>query len=180
MALYLIGLNLDSPTAHYRVERGFLIQLLRGIYVDAADDVDVVVLQHAVRIAKYLYPNTYLAGASAILLGPTEDGRLFLSGKCKQRTRSQALEIVQNQAPAHPSVAPGKDDRLQAKDFLALARNIGIKVAMAKEVIEHMAKELMLALREVRLPSMADYGTQGLKRFAQIREIVEIRCREIG
>jgi serine/threonine-protein kinase HipA len=106
MALYLIGLNLDSPTAHYRVERGFLIQLLRGIYADATDDVDVVVLQHAVRIAKYLYPNTYLAGASAILLGPTEDGRLFLSGRRKQRTRIRALEIVQNQAPEHPSIAP--------------------------------------------------------------------------
>ncbi len=106
MSLYLIGLNLDSPTAHYRVERGYLIQLLRGIYVDATDHIDTVVLQHAVRIARYLYPNTYLAGASAILLGPVTDGRLFISGRRKQRTRIRALEIVQNQAPANPSVAP--------------------------------------------------------------------------
>lgn len=106
MALYLIGLNLDSPTAHYRAERGYLVQLLRGIYVDATDDVDAVVLQHAVRIAKYLYPNTYLSAASAILLGPTADGRLFLSGRRKQRTRIRTLEIIQNQAPAYPSVAP--------------------------------------------------------------------------
>lgn len=45
MALYLIGLNLDSPTAHYRVERGFLNELLRGIYIDAVDNADDVVLQ---------------------------------------------------------------------------------------------------------------------------------------
>jgi len=36
---------------------GKLIRLMRGIYVDAADDIDAVVLTHAVRIAKYLYPN---------------------------------------------------------------------------------------------------------------------------
>jgi hypothetical protein len=69
---------------------------------------------------------------------------------------------------------------LQAKDFLALARTIGIKVAIAEEMIEQMAKELMLALQEVRLPPMSNYGSQGLERFAQIQEIVETRCRELG
>lgn len=31
---------------------------MRGIYVDAADDIDATVLGHAVRIARYLYPHT--------------------------------------------------------------------------------------------------------------------------
>ena len=106
MALYLVGLNIDSQTAHYRTERGTLAKAMRGVYVDATDDVDETLLRHAVRIAKYLYPKAYLAAASAILLGPSPDGRLFISARRNQRTRLGALEIVQNQAPAHPSVAP--------------------------------------------------------------------------
>lgn len=74
----------------------------------------------------------------------------------------------------------GKDDRLQTKDFLALARTIGIKVTTAEEEIEKMARELVLALQEVRLPPMSNYGSQGLERFAQIQVIVETRCREIN
>ncbi len=84
---------------------GKLVQLMRGIYADANDDVDAAVLSHAVRIARYLYPNTFLAAASAVLLGPTQDGRLFLSGKRMQRTRIRGLEIIQNKAPQKASVA---------------------------------------------------------------------------
>ena len=36
---------------------------------------------------------------------PTRDGRLYLTGPRVQRTRIRALEIVQNQAPAKPSLA---------------------------------------------------------------------------
>ena len=74
------------------------------MYVDATDDVDATVLTHAVRMSKYLYPNTYLSAASAILLGPTRDGRLFLSGKRNLRTRIRSLEIIQNTAPEKPSL----------------------------------------------------------------------------
>jgi serine/threonine-protein kinase HipA len=104
MALHLIGENLDKARGHYAADTGKLIQLVRGVYVDASDDVDATVLKHAVRIARYLYPRAYLAAASAILLGPTRDGRLFLSGRRKQRTRIRALEIIQNEAPPHPSL----------------------------------------------------------------------------
>jgi hypothetical protein len=38
------------------------------------------------------------SAASAALLGPTRDGRLFLSARRKQRTRIRALEIIQNLA----------------------------------------------------------------------------------
>jgi len=38
---------------------------MRGIYVDAQDDIDRPVLSHAVRIARYLYPKTCLSAASA-------------------------------------------------------------------------------------------------------------------
>ncbi len=83
---------------------------MRGIYVDAGDDIDATVLRHAVRIAHYLYPRAYLSAASAVLLGTTRDGRLFLSGRRVQRTRLRTLEIIQNVAPDHPSVAPAVID----------------------------------------------------------------------
>jgi len=104
MALHLVGETLDKARSHYRAETGKLVNLMRGIYVDAGDDIDVTVMRHAVRIAHYLYPRAYLSAASATLLGPTLDGRLFLSARRKQRTRIRSLEIIQNEAPPHPSV----------------------------------------------------------------------------
>lgn len=105
MPLHLVGETLDRARSHYLAGTGKLIQLMRGIYVDAGDDIDATVMKHAVRIARYLYHSAYLSGASAVLLGPTRDGRLFLSARRKQRTRIRALEIIQNEAPGHPSVA---------------------------------------------------------------------------
>jgi serine/threonine-protein kinase HipA len=105
MALHLVGETLDKTRSHYRAETGKLVQLMRGIYVDAADDIDATILRHAIRIAKYLYPQAYLSAASAVVLGPIRGGRLFLSARRKQRTRIRALEIIQNEAPKHPSVA---------------------------------------------------------------------------
>lgn len=104
MALHLVGETLDKTRSHYRAEVGKLIQLMRGVYVDPDDDIETIVLKHAVRIAKYLYPQAYLSAASAFLLGPTREGRLFLSARRKQRTRIRGLEIIQNEAPEHPSV----------------------------------------------------------------------------
>lgn len=105
MPLHLVGETIDKTRSHYLAETGKLVQLMRGIYVDAADDIDQTVLAHAVRIGRYLYPNAYLSAASAVLLGPTRDGRLYLTGPRVQRTRIRALEIVQNKAPAMPSLA---------------------------------------------------------------------------
>jgi serine/threonine-protein kinase HipA len=105
MALHLVGETIDKTRSHYLAETGKLLRLMRGIYVDAGDDVDQVVMAHAVRIARYLYPRAYLSAASAVLLGPTRDGRLYLSGSRVQRTRIRGLEIVQNRAPDRPSVA---------------------------------------------------------------------------
>lgn len=105
MTIHLVGETIDKSRSHYLAETGKLVQLMRGIYVDAADDIDGTVLAHAVRVAHYLYPKAYLSAASAVLLGPTADGRLFLTGQRVQRTRIRALEIIQNKAPARPSVA---------------------------------------------------------------------------
>lgn len=106
MSIVLVGETVDRRRAHSRAATGELIQLVRGVYVTADSDVDAVVLAHAVRIAHYLYPNAYLSSASAVLLGPTPDGRLFISGRRNQRTRLRNLEIVQNEAPSHPATAP--------------------------------------------------------------------------
>lgn len=105
MTIHLVGETIDAKRAHQRAQAGELIQLVRGVYVDHGADADAAILGHAVRIAHYLYPNAYLSSASAVLLAPTPDGRLFLSGRRNQRTRLRALEIVQNEAPDHPSTA---------------------------------------------------------------------------
>ncbi len=105
LPLHLVGETIDKTRSHYLAETGKLVKLMRGIYVDANDEIDQTVLAHAVRIARYLYPKAYLSAASAVLLGPTPDGRLYLTGQRVQRTRIRALEIIQNKAPARPSVA---------------------------------------------------------------------------
>lgn len=104
MSLHLVGETVGKSRSHAQAQAGRFVQLMRGIYVDAEDDADALVLRHAVRIAKYLYPNAYLSGASASLLAPTRDGRLFISGRRVQRTRIRGLEIIQNKAPRRPSV----------------------------------------------------------------------------
>jgi serine/threonine-protein kinase HipA len=105
VAIYLVGETIDAKRAHQRAQAGELIQLVRGVYVDHDGDAEETILGHAVRIVHYLYPSAYLSSASAVLLAPTPDGRLFISGRRNQRTRLRTLEIVQNQAPAHPSTA---------------------------------------------------------------------------
>lgn len=105
MAIHLVGETIDAKGAHLRAQSGELIQLVRGVYVDSDGDAETAILGHAVRIAHYLYPNAYLSSASAVLLAPTPDGRLFISGRRNQRTRLRTLEIVQNEAPPHPSTA---------------------------------------------------------------------------
>lgn len=105
MAIQLVGETIDAKRAHQRAQSGELIPLVRGVYVDQDGDAEAAILGHAVRIAHYLYPNAYLSSASAALLAPTPDGRLFISGRRNQRTRLRTLEIIQNEAPAHPSTA---------------------------------------------------------------------------
>jgi serine/threonine-protein kinase HipA len=105
MAIYLVGETIGAKRAHQRAQGGELIPLVRGVYVDHDGDAEAAILGHAVRIAHYLYPNAYLSSASAVLLAPTPDGRLFISGRRNQRTRLRTLEIIQNEAPAHPSTA---------------------------------------------------------------------------
>lgn len=104
--LHLVGETIDAKRAHYRARAGTLTPLVRGVYVESESDIETVILGHAVRIARYLYPSAYLSSASALLLGPAPDGRLFISGRRNQRTRLRTLEIVQNTAPENPSIAP--------------------------------------------------------------------------
>lgn len=105
MPLHLVGETTDKAKAFQQADKGLWLQLVRGIYVDATDDVDAVVISHAVRIARYLYPHAYLSAASASLLAPNREGKLYLSGRRARRTRIRSLEIVQNVAAAKPSVS---------------------------------------------------------------------------
>jgi serine/threonine-protein kinase HipA len=105
MALHLVGETIDAKRAHQRAQAGGFIQLVRGVYVDDQGNIEATILGHAVRIAHYLYPKAFLSSASAVLLAPTPDGRLFISGRRNQRTRLRTLEIIQNEAPKHPSTA---------------------------------------------------------------------------
>lgn len=105
VAIHLVGETIDAKRAHQRAQAGELVQLVRGIYVARDVDADAAILGHAIRIAHHLYPAAYLSSASAALLAPTPDGRLFISGRRNQHTRLRSLEIVQNEAPPHPSTA---------------------------------------------------------------------------
>ena len=40
MPLHLVGETIDKTRSHYQAETGKLVQLMRGIYVDAGDDTD--------------------------------------------------------------------------------------------------------------------------------------------
>ena len=100
--LHLVGETIDKHRVQYGMETGRLVQIMRGIYVASDDDADAVLFDHALRIAAYLYPNTYLCGPSAELLAPTPDRCLFLSGRRNARTRLRTLEIVQTRAPGAP------------------------------------------------------------------------------
>lgn len=102
--LYLVGETTEKAQAHYRAQKGDLVQLMRGIYTDASDDIEETVLAHAVRIAKYLYPRAYLSSVSADLLHPTNSGKLYISGLRNSRVRIRALEIIQNRTAESPSV----------------------------------------------------------------------------
>ncbi len=102
--LFLVGETIDAATAHRLARADELIQIIRGVYLAAAADADEVLATHAVRIAHFLYPTAYLSSASAIRLGPSPDGRLFLSGRRNQRTRLRLLDIVQVRAPPRPSL----------------------------------------------------------------------------
>ena len=105
MAIHLVGETIDARRAHQRAQAGEIVQLVRGIYIEQDVDADTAIMDHAIRIAHFLYPAAYLSSASAALLAPTPDGRLFISGRRNQRTRLRSLEIVQNEAPPHPSTA---------------------------------------------------------------------------
>lgn len=105
MTIHLVGETIDKRRAHAQSQAGELMPIVRGVYVDANDNVDATILAHAVRIARYLYPAAFLSSASSVYLGPSPDGRLFLSGRRNQRVRLRGLEIVQNEAPENPSTA---------------------------------------------------------------------------
>ena len=112
MALYLVGENIDKARSHYQASTGKIIQLRRGIYVDSTDEIEEIIFHYAIRIAKYLYPRSYLSASTSIQLHPTADGKLFISGTRRHRTRIRNLEIIQNQSPPYPSVSTAiiKDD----------------------------------------------------------------------
>jgi len=82
------------------------------------------------------------------LLGPSRDGRLYLTGPRVQRTRIRALEIVQNRAPAKPSLA----------------------CAAIDDVLEKMRS----AVAVITLPTLAGYGLSGEAAVARTPGI----CRE--
>ena len=52
MPLHLVGETIDKVRSHYHAGTGKLVQLMRGVYVDATDDPETTVFGHAVRIAR--------------------------------------------------------------------------------------------------------------------------------
>jgi len=48
--LHPVGETIDKHRAHYGMETGRLIQIMRGIYVSVEENADMVLLDHALRI----------------------------------------------------------------------------------------------------------------------------------
>ena len=105
MAIHFVGQSINAKKAHNMAQSGAWVPLIRGIYVDNDQNLERTIAAHAVRIAHYLYPNAYLSSISAVHRGSKGDGRLFISGRRNHRTKIRGLEIVQNQAPPHPTMA---------------------------------------------------------------------------
>ncbi|CAH2398072.1 Thymidylate kinase [Mesorhizobium escarrei] len=87
VSILLVGETIDKRRARALAAAGELVPLVRGVCARSGEDIEQAVLDHAVRIARYLYPRAYLPSATAQLLAPTPDGRLFVSGRRNQRTR---------------------------------------------------------------------------------------------
>ncbi len=65
--LQLVGDTIDAERAHLRAEAGELVHLVRGVYVDAATDIEAKILRHAIRIARYLIMITIIIVGAAVL-----------------------------------------------------------------------------------------------------------------
>lgn len=115
--------------------------LMRGIHVDAGDDINQIVLDHAVRIARYLYPKAYLSGASAVLLAPSVDGRLYITGQRAQRTRLRALEIIQTKAPLRSSWTPSLNVRQRFPTPSSLQSAIAGQIATLELDFNHQVTQ---------------------------------------
>ncbi len=158
--IYLVGENIDKARAHSQAKNGLLLQLMRGVYVSStAADIEVAILRHAIRIARYISLRSYLSGASAILLAPTSDGRLFISGPRNQRTRLRSLEIIQNTTPAHPSVASAViDDGLG--EFRVDVSSPRMRLLEAFRIRSEHATSIDADMRtELAERLLAEYGT---------------------
>jgi serine/threonine-protein kinase HipA len=107
MTIHLVGETIDAKRAHQRAQAGELVQLVRGIYVDHDVDADAAIMNHAIRIAHYLYPHAYLSSARRRAACADTRRPALYRGRRNQRTRLRSLEIVQNEAPPHPSTASG-------------------------------------------------------------------------
>jgi serine/threonine-protein kinase HipA len=66
--LHFVGETIDKRRAHAQAQSGDLVPLIRGVYADAQDEIDDAVLEHAIRIAHYLYPAAYLSSAKVSLV----------------------------------------------------------------------------------------------------------------
>jgi len=158
MSLHLVGETIDARRAHQRAQAGELVPLVRGVYADPGD-VDATVLDHAVRIARYLYPKAYLSSISAQLLGSNRDGKLYISGARNQRTRLRSLEIVQNEAPDQPSLVNAVigDDMGEMQVRASSPRQRFLEAFRRRS--EHAAAIDMTARREIAKRLVEEYGS---------------------
>lgn len=104
MGIVLVGEDIDKRRAAYLRESGRLIAVARGIHVEPGDDPARLLPAHAVRLARYLYPDAYLSHASAWRLGPGADGTLFLAGNTRHQAVLPGLRLIKSVMPATPSL----------------------------------------------------------------------------
>ncbi len=93
MTLHFVGETIDKRRAHGLAQSGEHLSLVRGVYAEAAADVDHALLAHAVRSAHHLYPAALSILRQRPSARPTAEGQLFSAADDSVRLRSASARL---------------------------------------------------------------------------------------
>jgi serine/threonine-protein kinase HipA len=132
--LQLVGENKDKHRASYGVDQGRLVPIMRGVLVEAGDDADAVILNHAILIAP---PGSNQF--SSVRLAPAYD---TVTTRIFPGLEHDAMALTLN----------GKRNRLNRQDFGRAAAIMDLPRAAASQAVD----EVCAALRRHLAAFMTD------------------------
>ena len=106
--LYFVGKGLSKEEAYTAVNKGQLVRLVQGIYINPDYDVREAFNEFGFRIAKELYPDAALSHSTAWFKRPMSD-RIFLGGDYSYKKKfggvgrdGKLQDCLIVQSPVHP------------------------------------------------------------------------------